>query len=113
MMLSLDRLAKMPGSTVVLPGHNYAAPKFSTIGAELTSNDFVLQAVDMAPKLREAMVKERTTAGALTRRNASATLPNQGVARLSLRAYLTSTRSVLSDGKLPYFPCGHAGMPKL
>ena len=38
---SLQNLGKLPGSTVLLPGHNYAAKKTSTIADEVATNPFV------------------------------------------------------------------------
>jgi hydroxyacylglutathione hydrolase len=38
---SLHSLASLPGSTVLLPGHNYALPKTSTIAEEAAGNPFL------------------------------------------------------------------------
>ena len=38
---SLHSLASLPGGTILLPGHNYAAPKTSTIAAEAATNPFL------------------------------------------------------------------------
>lgn len=41
MYYSLHSLATLPGGTILLPGHNYAAPKTSTIAAEAATNPFL------------------------------------------------------------------------
>ena len=52
MLRSLERLSSLPADTVVLPGHNYAAPAHTTIGAERTTNGMMLQAIKFGPQLR-------------------------------------------------------------
>mmetsp|Transcript_17266 Transcript_17266/g.19971 ORF Transcript_17266/g.19971 Transcript_17266/m.19971 type:complete len:277 (-) Transcript_17266:314-1144(-) len=48
MLSSLARLSKLPPSTLVLPGHNYAAPAHSSIGQEKEINMMMQQAVSKA-----------------------------------------------------------------
>jgi glyoxylase-like metal-dependent hydrolase (beta-lactamase superfamily II) len=38
---SLRALASLPGNTILLPGHNYAAPRYSTIEQESATNPFL------------------------------------------------------------------------
>ena len=38
MLSSLARLSTLPNNAVVLPGHNYAQPKYTSIGQEKQSN---------------------------------------------------------------------------
>uniref|UniRef100_A0A7S4Q469 Metallo-beta-lactamase domain-containing protein n=1 Tax=Alexandrium monilatum TaxID=311494 RepID=A0A7S4Q469_9DINO len=54
MLASLDRLSKLPRETVVLPGHNYAAPAHTTIGAEHDTNDIMIQAMGLVKSGRIA-----------------------------------------------------------
>lgn len=48
MLASLERLSRLPSRTLVLPGHNYAAPAHTTIGAERLANDLMIQAMNAA-----------------------------------------------------------------
>eukprot|EP00931_Biecheleriopsis_adriatica_P103289 TRINITY_DN78144_c0_g1_i1.p1 TRINITY_DN78144_c0_g1~~TRINITY_DN78144_c0_g1_i1.p1 ORF type:complete len:324 (-),score=70.31 TRINITY_DN78144_c0_g1_i1:33-1004(-) len=48
MLTSLTRLSQLPKETLVLPGHNYARPAHSTIGAERDMNDMMIQAMSLA-----------------------------------------------------------------
>ena len=47
MLRSVLRLAQLPPSAIVFPGHNYAAPPHSTIEAERDSNPWVMQALKL------------------------------------------------------------------
>jgi len=47
LLQSLERLSKLPRETLVMPGHNYAQPTHSTIGAEQEMNDMMIQAMDV------------------------------------------------------------------
>jgi glyoxylase-like metal-dependent hydrolase (beta-lactamase superfamily II) len=44
MLQSLLRLSKLPGDTVVFPGHNYAEAPYTTIEQEMKTNPFMQQA---------------------------------------------------------------------
>mmetsp|Transcript_116737 Transcript_116737/g.330233 ORF Transcript_116737/g.330233 Transcript_116737/m.330233 type:complete len:346 (+) Transcript_116737:85-1122(+) len=47
LLASLERLSRLPRQTVVLPGHNYAEAAHTTIGAERTVNNMMLQAMGL------------------------------------------------------------------
>jgi hypothetical protein len=53
MLASLSRLATLDEGTVVLPGHNYAAPPWSDIGTEKQTNGWMQQAVQAAQKAQQ------------------------------------------------------------
>eukprot|EP00746_Dinoflagellata_sp_MGD_P059036 gnl/MRDRNA2_/MRDRNA2_25215_c0_seq1.p1 gnl/MRDRNA2_/MRDRNA2_25215_c0~~gnl/MRDRNA2_/MRDRNA2_25215_c0_seq1.p1 ORF type:complete len:300 (+),score=45.84 gnl/MRDRNA2_/MRDRNA2_25215_c0_seq1:61-960(+) len=62
MLDSLGRLSKLPPTTVVLPGHNYARPAHSTIGQERSTNMM----------MEAALSREQESKGGLTMSKVSA-----------------------------------------
>jgi glyoxylase-like metal-dependent hydrolase (beta-lactamase superfamily II) len=101
LLASLDRLSKLPRDTLVLPGHNYAAPAHTTIGAESEMNDMMIQAM--------GLVKSGKIAP--SRVAASLALPDYlGVAeRLAVLFRTTAPIGELSDVPVGTDgDCGHA-----
>jgi len=98
LVMSLDRLATLPDSTIVLPGHNYASPTSSTIDVERRENDMVLQAIDAAPRLRKLaeshpgiLSPAAATGGSTSRRKAASGLGTT----YSIAAYVGAARGQL------------------
>eukprot|EP00928_Gymnodinium_smaydae_P078593 TRINITY_DN62715_c0_g1_i1.p1 TRINITY_DN62715_c0_g1~~TRINITY_DN62715_c0_g1_i1.p1 ORF type:complete len:374 (-),score=46.93 TRINITY_DN62715_c0_g1_i1:16-1077(-) len=85
MLASLDRLSKLPPETIVLPGHNYAAPAHTTIGAERTMNDMMMQAM--------ARTRSRGS-GKLTSSGVAATVPLPDYLGVAARLSQTSGNPV-------------------
>eukprot|EP00929_Paragymnodinium_shiwhaense_P033467 TRINITY_DN18374_c0_g1_i3.p1 TRINITY_DN18374_c0_g1~~TRINITY_DN18374_c0_g1_i3.p1 ORF type:complete len:312 (-),score=35.22 TRINITY_DN18374_c0_g1_i3:35-970(-) len=62
LLASLDRLSQLPEDVCVFPGHNYARPAHSTIGAERAMNGMMVQAMARA---KQRMVLPGTVAASL------------------------------------------------
>jgi hydroxyacylglutathione hydrolase len=69
MLQSLIRLASMPRQTVVLPGHNYAPKKESTIGLEIDTNFMVQDALSNVEELNDTKKKQGGGGGGDLTRN--------------------------------------------